>query len=89
MTADFAAGGDDMTGGGTAGTAADDASMNASVNPNTGLTAMQGADDAGAHEAGFGQQRDPGAAKEEGGNEQARLVKGSDTSDIPADLSSG
>jgi hypothetical protein len=89
MTADFAAGGDDMTGGGTAGTAGDDAALNASVNPDTGLPAMQGSDDAGAAAAGFGQPRDPGAAKEEGGNEQARLVKGSDTSDIPADLSSG
>jgi hypothetical protein len=52
MTADFAAGGDDMTGGGTAGTVGDDAAMNASVNPNTGLPAMQGAEDAGAHAAG-------------------------------------
>jgi hypothetical protein len=41
------------------------------------------------HAAGFGQQRDPGAAKEEGGDMEARLVKGSDTSDKPADLSSG
>jgi hypothetical protein len=89
MTADSTAGSDDMTGGGTAGTVADDASMNASVNPNSGLPSMQSADDAGAHAAGFGQQRDPGSAKEEGGDMQARLVKGSDTSDIAADLSSG
>lgn len=33
MTSDFAAGGDDMTGGGTAGTADDDAGVNASVSP--------------------------------------------------------
>lgn len=88
MTADFAAGGDDITGGGTAGTVEDDAALDASVNPDTGLPAMQDANDGGAHAAGFGEQRDPSSAKEQGGQHKARFAKGADTSEIPGDLSS-
>lgn len=49
---------------------------------------MQNADDAGAHAAGFGQPRDPSAAKEQGGGEVARQTNKS-SGQVPFDVSSG
>jgi hypothetical protein len=84
MTADFSAGGDDMTGGGSAGTVEDDAGMK--VNTDSGLPQLQEVDDAGAHSAGFGAQRDPQQSAEEGYT--ARQTQKS-TGQDPANLGSG
>jgi hypothetical protein len=83
MTADFSAGGDDMTGGGAAGTVEDDAGMK--VNTDSGLPQLQEVDDAGAQSAGFGAQRDPQASAEEGYT--ARQTENS-TGQVPADAGS-
>lgn len=83
MTADFAAGGDDMTGGGSAGTVADDMGMK--INADSGLPQLNDVSDAGAHSAGFGAQRDPQAAADEGYT--ARQTEKS-TGQIPADAGS-
>jgi hypothetical protein len=86
MTSDFAAGGDDMTGGGSAGTVAEDQAM--AVNPDSGLPQLKSVDDAGAASSGFGQKRDPQQAPEEGGDQIARQTQHS-TGQMPSEAASG
>eukprot|EP00775_Hariotina_reticulata_P005399 gene5399-5633_t len=85
-TGGVAAGGDDMTGGGSAGTVAEDQAM--AVNPDSGLPQLKSVDDAGAADSGFGQKRDPQQAPERGGEETARQTQKS-TGQMPAEAAAG
>lgn len=87
MTADFAAGGEDLTGGNATGTLADDAGMVTPVNPASGLPMSEQIAHGDASEAGsgFGRLRPPGESAEQG--ETARQFVCS-TGQAPADLSS-